>query len=57
LVTQLRADGHSISALLITGVLTPQISQIAGTNDIQVLEKPAIYEELVAFVSKAKRHQ
>jgi two-component system response regulator FixJ len=55
LVSRLRADGHSISVMLITAGLTPAISRTAAEIGIEkVLAKPVSDDELVAFASKAE---
>jgi two-component system response regulator FixJ len=56
LVNRLRADGHSISAMLITAALTPAISRTAAEIGVEkVLAKPVPDDELVAFASNADR--
>jgi FixJ family two-component response regulator len=56
LVNRLRADGHSISVMLITAALTPGISRTAAEIGIEkVLAKPVADDELVAFVSNSDR--
>lgn len=58
LVNRLRANGHSISAMLITAALTPAISRTAAEIGIEkVLAKPVSDDELVAFAGKAERPQ
>jgi FixJ family two-component response regulator len=58
LVGQLRADGHSICAMLVTGAPTPEISRRAAEIGIEkVLAKPIPDDELLAFASAAARSQ
>jgi FixJ family two-component response regulator len=52
LVSRLQADGHSISTMLITAALTPEVARIAAEIGIKkVVEKPAEHRDLVAFAS------
>jgi FixJ family two-component response regulator len=56
LIGRLRADGHSISALLATGALTPEIARRAAEIGIEkVLAKPIPDDELLAFAGAAER--
>jgi FixJ family two-component response regulator len=55
LVKRLRADGHSIPALLITAAPTPEISRIATEIGIEkMIAKPIPDDELLAFVRRAE---
>jgi two-component system response regulator FixJ len=55
LVKQLRADGHSIPAILITAAPTPEIFRIATEIGLEkVIAKPVPVDELVAFVRGAE---